>query len=495
VRRPKVVVDIKNKSNPYNELEKRIDLSQDRYINLPISRWLKTFISLVAVTWLFFGFVYAPTGHLLAAQNDAERQQLESKLAELEGQIAEYESTVSQYRKQGDSLKSEISRLEAQIAKINLQIRATNLSLDRLNNQINDTTVKITETETSINKNKNNLADILQSLHESDQSGLLEIMLKKRNLSDFFNDINSVLLVQEGLQTVLQDITNLRTELIDQKETLALERDDVEALKSYQNSQQIVVAQTKIQKNELLTVTKGEESKYQELLEETKKTAAEIRQRIFRLLGGGELTFERAYELAKFAGQATGIREAFILAVLDHESALGKNVGQCQYDVNPYYPNRASNKTTMHPTRDIPPFLSITSGLGLDPKSTLVSCPIPQDGAFGGAMGPAQFIPSTWVLYENAISKITGNRPASPWDNQDAFVATALYLKDSYYSSSCQGYANDYPQYDRETLLTRCAAAQYYAGGRWYTYRWAYGEPVVQRAEDFERDIDVLENS
>lgn len=43
-------------------------------------------------------------------------------------------------------------------------------------------------------------------------------------------------------------------------------------------------------------------------------------------------------------------------------------------------------------------------------------------------MGPAQFIPSTWILFDEQVSGITGRSPANPWNIEDAFTASALLL-------------------------------------------------------------------
>ena len=99
-------------------------------------------------------------------------------------------------------------------------------------------------------------------------------------------------------------------------------------------------------------------------------------------------------------------------------------------------------------------------------------------------MGPAQFIPSTWKLYADKVAQLTGHDPASPWNNGDAFMATALYLKDA--SAGCNSI------YSKQTDRERCGAAKYYAGGRWRTYLWGYGDRVATKAQQFQNDIDVL---
>ena len=504
LKRPQNVVDVmRRRGEPYLARPRVVNLHGAR-VSVVSLRYPAAYIlsALTAGYFLFSsvfsGALFAPTGNaLFAAENSEERAALEVQLRELETQIAEYESTVQQYKKQGDTLKGEIDRLNANIAKLNLQIKAVNLSISQIDKGIRETQTDIEVTENDISLHKEAIMRLLRSINESESETIIEILLANPQLSDFFGNINDIMLVESNLRVELKKVIALRVDLIDKKETLALQRNDAETLRTYQASQRSAVASTKSEKDKLLLVTKGQESRYQVLLTETKKTAAEIRSRIFQLIGGGELTFEKAYELAKFASDLGGIRPALVLAVLDKESALGRNVGQCLYDQNPYYPDRASNQTTMHPTRDIPVFLEIVKKLGLEQSLAngilKVSCPIPRDGAFGGAMGPAQFIPSTWAIYASKIEELTGTKPANPWRNLDAFLATALYLKDSYNSRDCVSYGTTYAHVlPKNTLQERCAAAKYYSGGNWFQYRFAYGDPVLERADSFEEDIAIL---
>jgi membrane-bound lytic murein transglycosylase B len=168
-----------------------------------------------------------------------------------------------------------------------------------------------------------------------------------------------------------------------------------------------------------------------------------------------------------------------ILAILSQESDLGRNVGQC-YVKNLQTGDGVGKNTgtpfsgIMKVPRDTVPFERIVNALGRDWSTTVVSCP--QPGGYGGAMGPTQFIPSTWQVYEPRIKGALGVAAADPWNPLHAIMATGLYLADV-------GAAGD----------EHTAAAKYYAGGNWATSGQVYANSVMAKAAAFQADIDTLE--
>ncbi len=469
--RQKILRDIKKEGSSYYNHPRQINLNYQKVIRVPLKNILSVFFVLFFIASFVLNSVLAPTsGGVMAAQsanNSEERKALEAQLAQLESQMNEYEKKIGEYKKQGNSLQSEIKKLNDKIAKLSLQIKAVTLTLRKLDKDLVQTQSQITSTEDKMTVKKKIISLLLQEMYQKNNENIATVILANNKISDAFNEISHLNSTQERLGAAVQELNSLRGELMDQKEQLALKKNDALVLKSYQEEQKNSIQKTKEEKNNLLTVTKGKESEYKKILAETQKTAAQIRSRIFELIGGGELKFEDAYKFAKFAESKTGVRAALVLAVLDRESAMGKNVGKCNY------------KDAMHPTRDIPIFLAITKALDLNPDTTMVSCPISRDGAYGGAMGPAQFLPSTWTKYSDQIASFTGDNPPSPWKNIDAFLATALFLKNA---------GADAGSFNAE----RIAAAKYYAGARWRNYLWSYGEKAVTKANEFQQDINTL---
>jgi peptidoglycan hydrolase CwlO-like protein len=428
----------------------------------------------------------------------AHRAELEQELAEIESQIENLSGVVQDTQQKRTSLERDVAVLNAKSERIKLEIRAYNLQINRLSEDITHNIGVINELDLKIQKEKESISEMIRRTNEIDGNSFVEILLGYDNLSDYFVDTDSFEMIQSAIQDSLRVVRGTRENTEREKEQLQNRKEDQLKLKLVQESEKKQLAVFQAEKNKILKETKGEEEKYQKLLEEKKETAAEIRTRIFRLFGGGELPFGEAVQIAQFAEKASGIRAAFLLAVLAQESAIdgviGRNLGQCYYNT---YRNNASGSVMRNSQK--PSFLAIMNDIGMDPNTTPVSCPIASDGAYGGAMGPAQFMPTTWwnikdqTGYKRRVASVTGNNPPSPFNNADAFVAASLYLKDAYNSSACRNYAEKNKHISPKRLLQeRCTASRYYAGSNWYKFRWAYGEPVVDRAAKFQEDIDTL---
>jgi len=347
-----------------------------------------------------------------------------------------YENKLRENRSKRKSLQSTIYYLENKIKKLRNEIYQNNLMIKDLNYQIGDTESSIEENEKKIEETKEKMAEILRLLYEYDQKSLVEILLEEDSLSDFFDELAALEALNYQNQQLLENIKNLKANLEEQKEKLAREKESLERA--------VVASKIKQQETEslieeqetLLEKTKGQENLYQEYLKEFQEKAEEIRKRIFELAQVPETeapSYEEAYKIAKSVGDLTGVRPALILGLLEVESAIGKNVGQCNCAGHPSCRHPDIHWKEVMPKSHWDSFIKITSELGLDPNSTPVSCAVNGGKVqWGGAMGPAQFMPNTWLNlgYKERIEQLTGIRPANPWRIKDAFLAAALYLAD-----------------------------------------------------------------
>lgn len=210
-------------------------------------------------------------------------------------------------------------------------------------------------------------------------------------------NVSSITLVQSNMRNELNQIQKLRDQLVAQQQTLNNEfKWTPKISKTSKTRKRRLSKQHKTKKSNLLKQTKGQEAAYQKTACPDKGNSGADSESDLPTPRRRQLTFQQAFTITQNSrkGQLEFERRSY--SQLDRESGLGQNVGKCPYT------------TAMNPTRDAPLFLKLLDALHIDPSSqaAYVSCPN-QHGTYGGAMGPAQFIPSTWNLYANEVSKIT----------------------------------------------------------------------------------------
>jgi membrane-bound lytic murein transglycosylase B len=377
-----------------------------------------------------------------------------------------------------------VSILTAQISKAEAEIKQRQATLTKLGSEIDEKQKNIATLESKLDAGHTSLAQLLREKHEVETTPLAMLMLSSGDLSQFFETADSIDVINRDLQARFDELRGIRTQTEQEKAALD-QKKNAEADAEHE----VEVKKTQIQtdqgeKKKLLTLTTQNEAAYQKELADRQAKAAAIRAALFPLRDAAAINFGDALTYAQAAQKKTGVDPALVLAILTQESNLGQNVGQCYLTNDTTGSGVGKNTGTpfinvMSPTRDVPPFLALSNQLGFDPHHQVVCCPLAGAGGGGGAMGPAQFIASTWASYGPRIASAAGEAVANPWAPQDAIMAMSLYLGDL--GAGAGGYTAEHT-----------AAAKYYAGGAWATSGQAYANQVMAKVAGIQQNIDFL---
>jgi len=418
----------------------------------------------------------------IAGKSEAE---LQADLERCNEEIAEWQAILDEAKGRVNSIDSEVEALTAKIRAAEATIGAKNIAISQLSKDINLRTERIEELEDRIDTGRQSLAQLLRKTNEVDDYALVEIVLNSKDISEFFLDVDSFFSIQRALKQHFVDIRDAKVETETEREQLDAQKSEEVDAKYVVEQRKQTIAQSEAEKKQLLVATQQEAKSYQEILADRQAKASQINAALFSLRGLDTegIPFEVALAYARKAEEYTGVRAAFILAILRQESNLGVNVGQCLLVDPDTGDGKGKNTGTpfarvMKPDRDVEPFLDITKRLGRPPYGTPVSCP--QSVGYGGGMGPTQFIPSTWVMYEDRVAAALGVKAADPWNPEHAIMATGIFVMDL--GAWKGGYSAEQE-----------AAARYYAGGYWKINGLGYASSVLSFAERYQSDIDFLE--
>lgn len=442
------------------------------------------FLAFSIFTFVYFGFpfittVHAQTPAVCVAPATEVIKQACAEYAIESATLAKLQAQLNTQKSKSGVLQKDVNALVSQITKTQSKISGQISTISRLSQEIGKKEEAIDSLESELNRERASMTQLVKRTNELDQKGAAYVLLSAESISGFYQDLDDFLSIKSSLYDSLNHVKRIKSLTEDQREDLKDKQFQALDAKSAFENEKAKLAISQKQAQSLLSSSKTAEQKQAALVAEQQKKVAAIQSRLFSFAGGATkaIPFKDAYAYAVEASKTTGVRPAFVLAILTQETNLGANVGTC---------NRAGDPATkswtavMHPTRDQPAFLRITKALGLNPNTTPVSCRVGNIG-WGGAMGPAQFIPSTWEGVTGQIQSAIGMSP-NPWRARDAFFASSIYLK---VRGGTGGEANE-----------RNAACRYYSGracdGKAPANSF-YGNSVMALARRIQTDIDYLE--
>ncbi|MDP3727168.1 MAG: lytic murein transglycosylase [bacterium] len=388
---------------------------------------------------MFAALLLAAAAPYAQQLDDAARQSLQSQLEALEREAAALDREISKTQAEAQTLQQQVKLFNNEIKRRELEIKRLSVAIRQAEIDIQSKSASILELGRRIEKNRGILGRNILKLYEYDQENMLVVLAKNETLSEFFTTLDNIRSLQAEVAGLVDELRDTRKEFEKQKEELEDFRVSQLDLRALAEVERRAVTEKKAEKDRLLALTKGREAEFQRLLTQKQRDIAALRNQLF-YIGQTGISAEDALKYAELAADRAGIRTAFLLALLEVETGrrfeggvitAGTNLGSGTW--------RADMNPKQHTA-----FLEITAKLGFDPDRMPVSArPCakatrerigpgrPCGYGWGGAMGPAQFIPTTWLLFENRVASLTGHRPPNPWNVEDAFTASATFLADS----------------------------------------------------------------
>jgi murein DD-endopeptidase MepM/ murein hydrolase activator NlpD len=221
---------------------------------------------------------------------DDDQAAIEAQIAEknkmletIQAQKRELERQLDETSQSNKKLSDEIKRMDTTIRQLNASIRENQVTIEKLNLEITSLGADISSTEGSIQLKKATIAKLVSELQQKDDHDLFSIFFNGKNLSESVAEAQSIESLSESLRNNLQELNALKGTLSSQ---LAVQKDKKETHEEQESdlkNRQVIVADEKAGRQDLLKVTKNQEKIYQQKLTELEKLQQDVASEIERM--------------------------------------------------------------------------------------------------------------------------------------------------------------------------------------------------------------------
>lgn len=392
--------------------------------------------------------------------NQAQLKAKQDELSALDNKIKDLSQKQNTATNEAELAADQLAYISQQLQAAQLQYDQTLLSITVLNQDIADSENDVKTLEAAAEQTRDLLRHSLRDLYQQEQTSLLDVVLGSTSLSELMTERRAYHEIQQRALQYVDELKERQQSIAKHLADLDLQQQQMQQLKEIQAYQQSDLSTQQTAKDNFLRLKQQQQAQYAREIAETKQARSEIERQMFSLRGlGVDLALTDAFQAARFASSLTNIRPALLLGIVKVETNVGETLG------SGHFPD------DMHPaSRDA--FIQLTSQLKLDPAKTPISRRPSNYQGWGGAMGPGQFMPDTWLGIAPRLSQLIGKPMPDPFSLPDALVAVGIMMAD-------RGATN--PAMEAEAI------GRYLAGPNWQYHLW-YSARVLAVAAEYEKE-------
>ncbi len=240
------------------------------------------------------------------AVNADQVTELESQIADwqkkwqiLEDQRQEYLKSVKEKRTTAANLENQIALINGEIKFTETNIKQTEAKLAQVSLEIERSNKEIMIKQGDIGRQKEILSVLFRELYKNKDENIIKVLVQNDNLSEVIDNASNLIQVQGKINAILAELKNSKERMEWQRQEQLSKKEEFDTLKISLAQETQELAAGRESKKSLLSVTRGEQGRYENLLKRVEEQRNEILGNI------EELQKQKAKELAKLkAGQA-----------------------------------------------------------------------------------------------------------------------------------------------------------------------------------------------
>ncbi|MBL7159425.1 hypothetical protein ISS85_03045 [Candidatus Microgenomates bacterium] len=227
--------------------------------------------TILALSLIFFSFIcfsfFKEKSDLVRFGLAQEEEKTEDSLRK---QIEEYEQKLIETQSKAKTLSSQITYMNTQITLTGLQIQDTLEKIEKLAIEIVSLSEKIERLEGSLTSVSEILLNRIISTYKTGKVPPVYLLFSSEGFSDLLLRAKYLKIAQLHDKKLMMQMQSTKENFGAQKDLREEKKEEQESLKAKLEIQKQALAQQKKDKEHLLTVTKNDEKRYQELLAATR---------------------------------------------------------------------------------------------------------------------------------------------------------------------------------------------------------------------------------
>jgi peptidoglycan hydrolase CwlO-like protein len=187
-----------------------------------------------------------------------------------------YETLSTSCRREKDTLSSQINYMNSQIQLINLRVTATKSKINTLLREIDDLENEVVRLEGILNTRLQLLAHRIPASYKRSSLTQFWLLLLSNNISDFISRVKYLRSIQTEDASIVFQVKATQNSYNESKTVREDKRAQLVQIQTELERQNASLARQTEEKNTLLAATQGNESRYQQLLEQARTQLAAI---------------------------------------------------------------------------------------------------------------------------------------------------------------------------------------------------------------------------